>query len=92
MPGGGRHPIADQFGFHRPALFPAGRSGTPDQGLRGVLQSPRYHLGLGNVTPADAYFGKTSAIIEQREKIKQKTIERRRLQHRKTAASHQPTR
>ena len=46
----------------------------------------RYHESLGNVTPADAYFGRASAIIEQRERIKQKTIEYRRLQHRKLAA------
>ena len=39
-----------------------------------------------NVTPADAYFGRASAIIKQRERIKQKTIEHRRLQHRKLAA------
>ena len=46
----------------------------------------RHHEGLGNVTPADAYFGRASAIIEQRERIKQKTIEYRRLQHRTLAA------
>jgi len=46
----------------------------------------RYHESLGNVTPADAYFGTASAIIEQRERIKRQTIELRRLQHRKLAA------
>ena len=46
----------------------------------------RYHESLGNVTPADAYFGRASAIIEQRERIKRQTIELRRLQHRKLAA------
>ena len=46
----------------------------------------RYHESLGNVTPADAYFGRASAIIEQRERIKRKTIQLRRLQHRKLAA------
>jgi putative transposase len=38
------------------------------------------------VTPADAYFGRASAIIKQRERIKRQTIEHRRLQHRKLAA------
>ena len=47
----------------------------------------RYHESLSNVTPADAYFGKASAIIEQREMIKRQTIEPRRLQHRKLATS-----
>ncbi len=46
----------------------------------------RYHESLGNVTPADAYFGRAADIIEQRERIKQKTVELRRLQHRKLAA------
>ena len=46
----------------------------------------RHHESLGNVTPADAYFGRASAIIEQRERIKRQTIQLRRLQHRKLAA------
>jgi len=46
----------------------------------------RYHESLKNVTPADAYFGRAEAIIKQRERIKRKTIEHRRLQHRKLAA------
>lgn len=46
----------------------------------------RYHESLKNVTPADAYFGRAEAIIKQRERIKQKTIEQRRLQYRKIAA------
>jgi putative transposase len=46
----------------------------------------RYHESLNNVTPADAYFGRAQAIIKQRERIKRKTIEYRRLQHRKIAA------
>ena len=46
----------------------------------------RYHESLNNVTPADAYFGRAQAIIKQRERIKRKTIEYRRLHHRKIAA------
>lgn len=46
----------------------------------------RYHESLNNVTPADAYFGRADAIIKQRERIKRKTIEHRRLLHRKIAA------
>ena len=38
----------------------------------------RSHESLNNVTPADAYFGKSQAIIQQRERIKRKTIEQRR--------------
>ena len=45
-----------------------------------------YHESLENVTPADAYFGRATAIIQRRERIKRQTIEHRRLQHRKRAA------
>jgi transposase InsO family protein len=46
----------------------------------------RYHESLKNLTPADVYFGRGHAILRTRERIKRKTIEHRRLQHRKTAA------
>ena len=46
----------------------------------------RYHESLKNLTPADVYCGRGQAILEQRERIKQKTIEQRRLQFRRQAA------
>jgi hypothetical protein len=46
----------------------------------------RYHESLGNLTPADVYFGRGHIILLEREKIKRQTIEHRRLQHRKYAA------
>jgi transposase InsO family protein len=46
----------------------------------------RYHESLNNVTPADVYFGRDKAILQQRERIKRKTLETRRLQHRQRAA------
>jgi transposase InsO family protein len=46
----------------------------------------RYHESLQNLTPADVYFGRGQAILKQRERIKRKTIEARRLLHRKSAA------
>ena len=46
----------------------------------------RYHESLNNLTPADVYFGRDQAILLQRERIKQKTIKTRRLQHRLNAA------
>jgi putative transposase len=46
----------------------------------------RYHESLGNLTPADVYFGRGQTILLQRERIKQATIKNRRLQHQKNAA------
>lgn len=46
----------------------------------------RYHESLQNLTPADVYFGRGQAILLERERIKQKTINHRRLQYRKHAA------
>ncbi len=46
----------------------------------------RYHESLSNLTPADVYFGRSQAILQQRERIKQKTIETRRLLHRNAVA------
>ena len=46
----------------------------------------RYHESLQNLTPADVYFGRGQTILQQRERIKRKTIETRRLLHRKSAA------
>ena len=46
----------------------------------------RYHESLRNLTPADVYFGRGHSILNQRQRIKQKTIESRRLQHANAAA------
>jgi putative transposase len=46
----------------------------------------RYHESLSNVTPADVYFGRDKAILKQRERIKRKTLETRRLHHRQRVA------
>ena len=46
----------------------------------------RYHESIGNVTPADAYFGRHTAIIEKRKRIKKLTTQNRRLDHQRQAA------
>lgn len=46
----------------------------------------RYHESLGNLTPADVYFGRGGLIIMERERIKRETITQRRLLHREAAA------
>jgi transposase InsO family protein len=49
----------------------------------------RYHESLDNVTPADAYSGRAAAILEQRERTKRETINRRRTEYRKAIAMRQ---
>ena len=46
----------------------------------------RYHESIDNLTPADVYFSRGRAILEERQRIKRKTIDQRRLLHRKAAA------
>ena len=46
----------------------------------------RYHESLNNVTPADVYFGRDKVILQQRERIKRRTLETRRLHHSTRAA------
>ena len=46
----------------------------------------RYHESIGNLTPADVYFGRGQTILLERERIKRDTINARRLHHRGHAA------
>jgi putative transposase len=46
----------------------------------------RYHESLGNLTPADIYFGRGPAILTRRQNIKHQTIELRRRLHQQTVA------
>lgn len=41
----------------------------------------RYHESLNNLTPADVYYGRGDAILRERERIKQMTLERRRRRY-----------
>jgi hypothetical protein len=41
----------------------------------------RYHESLSNLTPADVYFGRGESILEEMRKIKEQTIQSRRIQH-----------
>ena len=46
----------------------------------------RHHESLGNLTPADVYFGRAQAILAESEKIKKLTIQSRRISHHGRAA------
>jgi len=68
------------------------RSGLPDE-LDAQIDAfvehynhQRYHESINNVTSADVYFGRDKAILQQRERIKQKTFDARRLHRRQQAA------
>ena len=41
----------------------------------------RYHESLENVTPSDVYFGRQYAIISERQKIKQRTMRKRKREY-----------
>ncbi len=58
----------------------------------GQYNHRRYHESLGNLTPADVYFGRGQTILLERERIKRKTFEARRLQHVKRARLDQRNR
>ncbi|MEM9130032.1 MAG: IS3 family transposase [Pseudomonadota bacterium] len=52
----------------------------------GHYNHQRYHESLKNLTPADVYTGRGQTILLEREKIKTKTMNLRRLQYAKSAA------
>jgi len=41
----------------------------------------RYHESLDNVTPADAYFGRRYEVVSEREKIKKRTMRKRKKEY-----------
>jgi hypothetical protein len=46
----------------------------------------RYQESLNNLIPADVYFGRGQAILLERQRIKRRTLQHRRLMHHQNAA------
>jgi putative transposase len=46
----------------------------------------RYHESLNNVTPADVYTGRNVRIIEERQRIKERTMKLRKQNYKKDIA------
>lgn len=44
----------------------------------------RYHEALQNVTPADVFYGRHGAILSARERIKRRTLQRRKRENLQT--------
>lgn len=51
----------------------------------------RCHESIGNVTPADAHFGRGPQILEERRNIKEETLKQRRF-HNQAQAAYSETR
>jgi len=45
-----------------------------------------YHESLNNLTPVDVYFGRGQTILLERERIRRRTIQHRRLMHHQDVA------
>lgn len=49
----------------------------------------RYHESLNNVTPADVYSGRVTQILEERNKIKERTMKLRKRNYKMVIAREQ---
>ena len=63
--------------MHTIQPFPCLTQGVP--GPASYYNYQRYHEALGNVTPADVYYGQREAILVKREEVKQETLTARKV-------------
>jgi hypothetical protein len=58
-----------------------------DQAIEGFVDyynQSRYHEALDNLTPEDVYFGRVEEVKSRRELIKEKTMQKRRVENLQT--------
>jgi putative transposase len=51
------------------------------QDLIAYYNNQRYYESLNNVTPSDVYFGRQYAVLDERSKIKRRTMKRRKMEY-----------
>jgi hypothetical protein len=56
----------------------------------GHYNHARYHEALDNLTPADVDFGRAKEVMDRREEIKRRTLERRRRDHARQEGVYTP--
>jgi len=61
--------------------FPTGQLEVSMEEFVNYYNNERYHESLQNFTPAEVCFGRQESIIKQREKLKIKTMNKRRQYH-----------
>ena len=61
--------------------FPEGELEAAMAALIDHYNHRRYHESIGNLTPADIYFGRGETILAERRPIKQQSIRNRLLNH-----------
>lgn len=62
------------------------RPRTEDTGLRRTYNHVHYDESINNLPPADVYFGRTEALLAERNRIKRNTTANRGVQHQLQAA------
>jgi putative transposase len=51
------------------------------QDLIAYYNNQRYYESLNNVTPSDVYFGREYVVLDERSKIKRRTMKRRKMEY-----------
>jgi hypothetical protein len=81
--------LGEHFGAKQILLEDHYLPGALDAGIGAFVEHynfQRYQESLNNLIPADVYFGRGQAILLERQRIKRRTLQHRRLMHHQNAA------